>query len=172
MKPLIMTLALITAACAQVAVAPLFPISGAIPDFGLVSLMAIAFFMGPGPTTLALPFFAVCLGFLSGREPGLLLLGYMPLLPLALWCENVPVPLTGGGRFLATGVATGFGLRLALSLGAVMRGTPLEPVAVIFSVLIPGAILDIGLLTFTYVACRSLRLEPRKMTLQRRARFA
>ncbi len=167
MRILFLTVVLVVAACAQVAVAPLFPISGATPDFGLVSLLVLAFFAGPGPTTLALPFFAVCLGFLSGREPGLMLLGYLPLLPLALWFENAPMPLSGAGRFLGTGLGAGLSLRLALSMGAVLRGAPLGIGPLVFSVLLPGLLIDLGLLALVYIICRMLRWDQHRMTLRR-----
>ncbi len=167
MKAILVTFGCVLAAAAQVTVAPLFPAGAAVADAGLIMLMALAFFAGPTTVMFALPFFAVCAGFLTNREPGLLLLGYLPLLPMAAWLESTTVPLTGIGRFLITAAITGISVRLAQTIGAAANGASIPVWTTLSSVFIPGLVFDLCLLTLVYVVCRSIRLEPQRMTLGR-----
>ena len=56
-------LLLLLAALLQVTAAPLFPLSGAVVDFALLSLTLIAVFLGPRWAMVCLPLLALLLGF-------------------------------------------------------------------------------------------------------------
>jgi hypothetical protein len=157
---------LVLTALAQVTVAPLFPVAGAVADLPLVALLILTMYAGPTSVMLGLPFVAICAGFASDRAPGLLLFGYLPLLPLAVGIEGLAVPLGKYVRLLLVGVATGLWLRGVLALSSVAQGADPAFGALIGEVLIPGAFLDIALLTVAYVPFRLIGWSGRGMTLQ------
>jgi len=167
MKTFRMALLLVTVTVADVTVAPLFPIRGASPDFALVTLMMLAVFSGPRTVMVALPVLSVLLGFSTDRAPGLLLLGYLPLLPLAAYLDRGPLPLNRYAQVLAVGVATGLWARLLLAFGAIAQGADLQISALLADVLVPGFFLDVGLITIVYFPFRLVGWSPRQMTLQR-----
>ena len=166
-----MLLLIVTATSCQVAVAPLFPLGAAVPDFLLAALVAVTYFAGVRAAMVAIPVGALCLGLQSDREPGVVLLGYLALLPLAAWLAEARLPITGLGRFLATGMVTGALSRTMLAVAAVSRGAELSPGALSLEILIPGLVLDLALLAVVYTACRSVRWDPVELTLQRRGRY-
>ena len=102
-KALLIALLFFTAALAEVTVAPLFPISAAVPDIPLVTLVVVTAYAGPYAAMLGIPFVAICLGFASDRSPGVLLIAYLPLLPLAAILEESSLPLNRFARTLITG---------------------------------------------------------------------
>ncbi len=167
MKLLRMAILLVAVTVAQVTVAPLFPVRGATPDFALVTLLALAVFSGPRTVMVALPILSVLLGFSTDRAPGLLLLGYLPLLPLAAYLDRGPLPLNRYAQTLAAGMATGLAARSLLAFGAVAQGADLQVSALLGEVLIPGMLLDAGLITIGYFPFRLVGWSPRQMTLQR-----
>ena len=171
MKTAIIVALLLVATSAQLSVSPLFPIGAAVPDIVLIVLVTVTFFAGPQAGMLAIPFAALSLGLQSGREPGLLLIGYLPLLPITVWLAGIPVPLTGLGRFVIAGAGTGVLCRIVLMLGSMFHGATASVTTVIFQLITPGAILDVTLLCMAYAVCRSIRWEPREMTLQRRVTY-
>jgi hypothetical protein len=155
------------AALAQVTVAPLFPLEGAVVDLGLVALLGVALAAGPRPAMVALPVLAICLGFAGTHSPGLVLLLYLPLLPLAFLLEQAPVPL---GNYLRLGiamVATGLWSRAVVSGVAFTQGADVPPVDLVVDVLIPGLIFDVVFFTLLYVPLRLLGRSGRSMTLRR-----
>ena len=166
-----MLLIILTATSGQVAVAPLFPLGAAVPDFLLAALVAITYFGGVRAAMVAIPVGALSLGLQSDREPGVVLLGYLALVPFAAWLAEARVPITGLGRFLATGMVTGVLSRTTLALAAVSRGAEPSPGALSLHILIPGLVLDLALLAVVYTACRSVRWEPIELTLQKRGRY-
>ena len=168
MKALMMAIFLLFACLAQVTVAPLFRVSGAEADLPLVVLALFAVFSGPPAVMLGTPFAAICLGFASSRSPGLLLIGYLPLLPLGMALEEWRVPLNRYGRMLAAGGLTGIWLRLVLVLGAVTSGATVAVAPVIGQVLIPGLIFDLALLTLAYVPLRFVGWNGRPLVLGRK----
>ena len=167
MKAIAVAAFLMLTAIAQVTVAPLFPIAGAVPDLPLVALLILAVYAGPTSVMVGLPFVAICTGFASDRAPGLLVLGYLPLLPLAVGIEGWRVPLGQFVRLALVGTATGLWLRSVLALSSVAQGADPAFWALIGDVLIPGAFLDIALLTVAYVPFRLIGWSGRGMTLRR-----
>ena len=112
MKAAGVCLLVVVTALAQVAVAPLFPVSAAVPDYALVVLVILTVFAGPTTVMLAIPLMAICLGFASDRSPGLLLMAYLPLLPLALYAEDSRLPLNRYAQMVVAGVAAGIWARM------------------------------------------------------------
>lgn len=167
MKAVAVALLVVVAAVAQVTVSPRFPIQAAVADMVLVTLVLAAAFAGPRIAMLAVPFAAICLGFASSREPGLLLLAYLPILPLARWLEFAPVPLSGYWRLAWVTFATGAWARCLLAFGALTAGAGLELFPLITLILIPGALLDWALLTVVFLPHRFVGWEVRPMDVQR-----
>jgi hypothetical protein len=167
MRTVWLAILFVTVTVAEVTVAPLFPIRGASPDFALVTLMALAVFSSPRTVMVALPVLSVMLGFSTDRAPGLLLLGYLPLLPLAAYLNGGPLPLNRYAQVLAAGAATGLWSRGLLAFGSIAQGADLQMSALLGDVLIPGFLLDVGLITIVYFPFRLVGWSPRQMTLQR-----
>jgi len=167
MKTILLSILLLLAVLSQVTVSSLFPLSGAIADLPLITILLFSVFAGPRSVMIAIPAAAFMLGFVSDRSPGLLLMAYLPLLPLAVILENSPLPLNHYARTALTCLAAGLWGRTVLALGAVAQGADLPVGTLIAGVLIPGAFLDIALLTLAYVPCRVVGWSGRGMTLQR-----
>ena len=154
-------------ALAQVTVAPLFPVSAAVPDYALVMLVILTVFAGPTTVMVALPLTALLLGFASDRSPGLLVMAYLPLLPLALYVEDSRMPLNRYAQMAVAGVATGAWARLLLAFGAIAGGADPSFGAIVGQLVIPGLFLDFALLTLVYAPFRLLGWSGRGMSLQR-----
>ncbi len=167
MKAVGVCLLVVTTALAQVSVAPLFPISAAVPDYALIVLVILTLFAGPATVMLALPLIAICLGFASDRSPGLLLMAYLPLLPLALYAEETRVPLNRYAQMVVAGLATGAWARTLLAFGAIAGGADPAFGALVGQLVIPGLFLDFALLTLVYAPFRLLGWSGRGMSLQR-----
>jgi len=167
MRGLAIGAALLFAALAQVTVAPLFPIEGAVFDFMLVTLLTITVWAGPRAAMVSLPFAAIFLGFAGDRSPGLLIIAYLPLVPLAFVVAEANFPLNRFLQSIVVGVGAGMWARLALSAGAFIGGADVTLSALLFLVLVPGLFLDILLMTFAYMPFRLAGMTARPMTLQR-----
>ena len=167
MKAVGVCLLVVVTALAQVSVAPLFPFSAAVPDYVLVVLVILTVFAGPTTVMLALPLMAICLGFASDRSPGLLLIAYLPLLPLALYGEETRVPLNRYAQIVLAGLATGAWARTLLAFGAIAGGAEPAFGAIVGQLVIPGLFLDFALLTLVYAPFRLLGWSGRGMSLQR-----
>lgn len=152
----------------QVTVAPLFPVSAALPDFVLVALTLVLVYRGPRVAMVALPLAAIWLAFASNRAPGLLVLAYLPLLPLCVVAEQVSVPLNRSAHVLAAAALTGLWARLVLAISAMLQGADPAITAVIGRLLLPGLLLDLALVALLYFPLRLL-LAVRPLTLQRSA---
>ena len=151
----------------QVAIAPLFPIAGANFDFALVVLALLMVFAGPRVFMVALPVTALLLGFVSDHSPALLLVAYLPMLPLAAYVADLRVPLNRYAQTLLAGAATGVFARLLLSLAAVAQGADFGLSYALGQVALPGAFLDLGLLTILYFPLRFVGWVPQPTSLQR-----
>lgn len=167
MKGAASVLAAIVAAMAQVTVAPLFPLSAAVPDFVLLVLVVVAAFGSPRRAMVCVPLAAIAYGFLSDRSPALLLMAYLPLLPLGLYLEEAQIPLNHYARTLAATLLTGLWMRGLLMLGPLLGGADASFGAVAGQVLIPGLFLDFALLSVVYVPLRLIGWSGQGMSLQR-----
>ena len=166
MKGLAVTGLLVVVALAQVTVAPLFPLSGAVPELGLLVLLLLGLFMGPGPVMIGLPALAILQGFASDRAPALLVIAYLPLLPFAAALEDWRVPLWEYPRAVIAVVAAGVWLRGVLAFASIAQGAEPSIGPLILDVLFPGAFLDLALLTVAYVPLRFLGWGGQRLSLQ------
>ncbi|HET7737593.1 MAG TPA: hypothetical protein VFK32_03380 [Tepidiformaceae bacterium] len=167
MKIAIAVVMVVLAVSAQVTIAPLFPLGASIADMVLVTLVLATAFAGPRTGMFAVPFAAICLGFVSDRDAGLLLLAFIPILPLARWLETSAVPVSGYWRVALTVLGTGLWARLVLAAGVFVNGGDLPLSTLVFSALLPGALLDWALLTLAYFPHRFVGWEVRPMDVQR-----
>ncbi len=172
MKGTLIGLTIVLAAIAQVTVAPLFPVSGAVPEFLLLTLVLLVAFSSARPVMIATPFAALAYGFLSDRAPGLLLLAYLPILPLGYFLEESRIPVNHYIRTAAMMVLTGIWARTLLALGAMTAGA--DPVfgLLVGDVLLPGFFLDLALLTVVYIPFRLIGWTGQGMTLGRTGFYA
>ncbi|MBI2766600.1 MAG: hypothetical protein HYX53_11910 [Chloroflexi bacterium] len=158
---------LVVVALAQVAVAPLFPLAAAVPDYGLAALMAVVVYAGPRSAMWAVPWFAIVFSFASDRSAGMLLLAYVPLLPASYLLSESHLPLNRYAQTLACGAGTGVWARLLLALGPIAQGASPQMGTLVGNLLISGLLLDIVLLTFVYFPLKAVGFSPRPMSLQR-----
>ncbi|MFN0093493.1 MAG: hypothetical protein ACKVVT_01775 [Dehalococcoidia bacterium] len=155
----------------QVAAAPLFPLDGATPDVVLLAAFALAVGFGPRAAMVALPCMVVGLALGGGRSVFLLMLGYVPLLPLGYALESSPVPLNRFARSLVAVLLTGAWARLLLAVGAYADGAAFSLRELTGDVLISGAILDGVLLTLLYAPFRLAGATGRSWTPARTGWF-
>ncbi len=167
MKGLAIFIVLVVTALGQVTIAPLFPIAGAVPDLGLLVLVLLAVFAGPNTVMLGMPVLAILYGFASDRSPALLVIAYLPLLPFAAGLEGWRIPLWEYPRVAIAIVVSGAWIRGVLSFAAIAQGAQPAVGALIFDVLIPGAFLDLALLTVAYAPLRLIGWGGQQLSLQR-----
>ena len=169
MKPIGLVALLVFVALAQVTVAPLFPVRGALPDFALIALALLAAWAGPTPVMVGLPLLALSLGFVSDRSAALLLLAYIPLLPLASALGQSGLPLNRYVRLVLAGAATGAWARSMLAAGAIAQGADFATGVILRDLLVPGLALDLSLLALTCLSMRAFGWEVQELSLQRRS---
>ena len=167
MKMFSAIVATVFAAIWQVTVAPLFPAWGVTFDFLLLTLVVMTAFGSPQRAMVCIPVAAVASGFLANREPGLILLAYLPLLPLGFYLEGARVPLNHYARTALVLAATGAWARLLFVLASVVGGADATPGLVLVQVILPGAFLDLALLSMVYVPLRLLGWSGQGMSLSR-----
>lgn len=172
MKALALFALVFGAAIAQVTVAPLFPVGGAVPELVLLSLCLVAAFSGPVPVMVLTPLAALMHGMLADRDAGLLLLAYLPVLPLGAALEDGPLPLGHAARTYVMTAGAGAAARSVLAIGAMLGGAPALFGALAAEVLLPGLLLDIVVLTLCYVPLRLAGLTGSGFRLQRGRYFA
>ena len=154
-------------AIAQVTIAPLFPLDAAVADFGLAGIALILLVAGPRAAMAGLPLIALLLGFTTNHSPGLLIIAYLPLLPLRVFLSDAQVPLTRYlHTFLAVG-ATGLWARGVLASAAFLQGAAFAPGDLISAILLPGLVLDMLFLTVLYIPCRLAGVTGRSLSLRR-----
>jgi hypothetical protein len=160
-------LGVVAVASFQVTVAPLFPMGGATAEFGIAAIIAVAFLQGPRAAMLFAPALAFAVGFAGSRSPGLLLIGYAGVLPIAYFIEQSQWPLGGYLRTVCAFVLAGAWLRLVLSLGAFADGAAFAPFALVLDVLTPGFAFDAIAATLLYVPFRIAGLPTLRFSLQK-----
>lgn len=151
---------------AQVTVAPLFPLGGAVPEIGLCTLLLLGLFRGPGIVMGAMPAIAVLQSFVSDRSAAILVIAYLPLLPFAAALEDWRVPLWEYPRAVLAILAGGAWLRTVLALAAIAQGADHAFLPLAFEVILPGAFLDLVLLTIAYAPLRFIGWGGQRLSLQ------
>ena len=167
MKGFWSVMATVFAAICQVTVAPLFAVCGTAPDLVLLTLVLVTVFGSPRRTMVCIPVAALSFGFLADRAPALLILGYLPLLPLAYYLEDARVPLNHYARALVVMLVTGGVVRSLFVTSAVVGGAEAPLGAVLGQVLIPGLLVDFALLSAVYIPLRLIGWSGQGMSLSR-----
>ncbi|MGD9932206.1 MAG: hypothetical protein AB7T37_00665 [Dehalococcoidia bacterium] len=160
-------LAVLLIAALQVSVVPLFPIAGAEADVGLIAILAIAMAAGPRPAMLATPGLALAIGLSSSRSPGLMLVAYAAILPLAAFLEDLPYPLGRLSRLLAVAIVAGLWSRFLLGFAAISAGGEFAISDLLLQVLLPGVVFDVLLFLAVFVAFQLAGIGNRRFALQR-----
>ncbi|MCA9832108.1 MAG: hypothetical protein R3B97_14085 [Dehalococcoidia bacterium] len=151
----------------QVSVAPLFPISGAEADLGLIAILGTAIIAGPRAAMLVTPALALAIGMAGSRSPGLMLVAYAAILPLAAFVEDLPYPLGRFPRLVFVAVFAGMWGRVLLGIAAMASGGDFAVRALLFQVLLPGLAFDLVLIAAVFAATQAAGIRPRRFTLQR-----
>ncbi|WP_322796473.1 hypothetical protein [Tepidiforma sp.] len=154
MKGLALAALVVTAAVAQVTVAPLFPVRGAVPELVVLTLAMIGTFAGPRAAMVLTPAAALAAGFLSDRDAGLLLVAYLPLLPLGAWLEDAPLPLAAGVRSWLTVLGAGVAYRVVLAAAAMLTGARVMVGPLVWDVVFPGLLVDSLFFSLCYIPLR------------------
>jgi hypothetical protein len=154
-------------AIAQVTIAPLFPLDAAVADFGLAGIALILLVAGPRAAMAAVPLIALLLSFSTNHSPGLLILCYLPLLPLRVFLSEAQLPLTRYLHTLLAVAATGLWARGLLASVAFVQGAAFMPGDLIGAILMPGLVLDMLILTLLYIPCRLAGVTGRSLSLRR-----
>lgn len=155
------------AGVAQVTVASLFPLRGAVIEFGVLTIMLLALTAGPRTGMVAVPLTALAVGFASNRAPALLILAYLPLLPVAAFVEEARLPFARYLQLLATMVVCGMWARGVLTLGPIAQGADLPLLGLFRDLLIPGMVLDFLAFTAVYLPIRMIGRGADTLTLER-----
>lgn len=170
MREVVYAVILFLAVAAQVSVAPLFRFGGAELQPVLLFVLFVLLIEGPRPALVATPIAAIVLAFASGREPGLFVLGFVPLVLVAAWLDGMRLPVTRFSIIAATFIAAGAWFRLVLAIAAMVQGADPALWTLAWNVLLAGALLDLALLGIAYLPTTLVRLEHRALSL-RSARY-
>jgi hypothetical protein len=165
MREAIYAILLLLAVAVQTAVAPLFRLGGAEASVVMLFVMLVLIIEGPKPAMVAAPIAAVLFAFAAGIAPALMLLGFVPLVLIGAWIEDVRWPVARFALVAATFLAGTAILRLVLAVGAIVQGADAATWVLVSRVLVPGAVLDLALLGIAYVPLRVGRIELREMSL-------
>ena len=164
-------LLVMSASVAQVTIGSLFPLRGAVIEFGLLTVIFLALTAGPRAAMFAVPFCALAVGFASDRAPGLLLLAYLPVLPLGLLMEEARLPFARYLQLLTLVVVCGTWARSLMAAAAVLQGADFAIVPFIRELWAPGIVVDAFAFTAMYLPIRMIGRGADTFTL-RQGRYA
>ena len=168
MSNLFSVLFVLLVAIAQVTVAPLFPLGAAVADYGLIAVAAVALVAGPRAAIVAIPLLALFRSFLGNDAPALMLLAYVPLLPVAFLADEAQLPLT---RYLRLGLvvlAGGLWIRGLQAGAALVTGAEFVPRVLVLDLLLPGMVFDAALFSLLFGLLKLAKIANRPLTLERR----
>ena len=94
---LLLAIGILFVAVAQSSAAPLFTLSAAAPAFAVLFLGILCVYRGATVAMVATPLVAIAEAWLRGLEPGLLLLAYVPVVPLIDYSRGMAQPVFGPG---------------------------------------------------------------------------
>ncbi len=167
MRALLLVLLVLVTVLAQVAVAPFFPVAGALVELPVVVLLLLAIFAGPYAVMIALPILVLFLGFSTNVEYEWLVIAYLPLLPGAAWIQRQrAIPQTPYLLLLVMVVAAGIWARGVLAGAAMTSGASPTFGPVVADILLPGAAFDAGVLSLAYGLCRWIGWPTRSLDLE------
>ena len=165
--PVLLLLALATAV-AQVAIAPFFPLLGAVVELPVILLVVLAIFAGPRAVMIVLPILVLFLGFSTNVEFEWLIAAYLPILPCAAWIQRQrAIPQTPYVLALGMTLAAGIWARGVFAAVAMAAGASPDIGGAVADVLLPGAALDAVVLSLAYAVCRWVGWPVRSLDLQR-----
>ena len=167
MRAVLLLLLLLATVLAQVAVAPFFPLAGAVVELPVVVLLLLALFAGPRAVMLALPILVLFLGFSTNVEFEWLVLAYLPILPCAAWIQRQrAIPQTPYALVLGTTFVAGIWARGVFAVVTTASGASPEVGTVIVDILLPGAAFDAVVLSVAYGLCRWIGWPARSLELE------
>ena len=167
MRVLLTVVLLLATVLAQVAVAPLFPLLGAVVELPVVVLLLLAVFAGPYAVMIGLPILVLFLGFSTNVEFEWLVIAYLPLLPCAAWIQRQrAIPQTPYALVLVMVIAAGIWARAVFTAVAMTSGASLAVGPVITDILFTGALLDAAVVSVVYALCRWVGWPVRSLDLE------
>ena len=167
MRVLLTVVLLLATVLAQVAVAPLFPLLGAVVELPVVVLLLLAVFAGPYAVMIGLPILVLFLGFSTNVEFEWLVIAYLPLLPCAAWIQRQgAIPQTPYALVLVMVIAAGIWARAVFTAVAMTSGASLAAGPVITDILFTGALLDAVVVSVVYALCRWVGWPVRSLDLE------
>jgi len=160
-RALALAAATIIVAVCQASAAPLFSVAAATPTVVLVFLGLVALYRGETTAMVITPAVAVAEAWTRGLSPGLLLVAYVPLVPLLGAFDPRGLPLLGpGGRLLGAVAVTGAWARVLAAGSVVLAGASFAPGDIVGRLLLPGILLDLALAGTVYGVFRVALGEP------------
>ena len=167
MRVLLTVVLLLATVLAQVAVAPLFPLLGAVVELPVVVLLLLAVFAGPYAVMIGLPILVLFLGFSTNVEFEWLVIAYLPILPCAAWIQRQrAIPQTPYALVLVMVIAAGIWARAVFTAVAMTSGASLAASPVITDILFTGALLDAAVVSVVYALCRWVGWPVRSLDLE------
>ena len=167
MRALLLVLLVLATVLAQVAVAPFFPVLGALVEFPVVLLVALAIFAGPYAVMTALPILVLFLGFSTNVEFEWIVAAYLPILPCAAWLQRQhAIPQTPYALALVMTLAAGIWARGVFAAVTMAAGASPDFGGVVADILLPGAAFDAVGLSLAYGLCRWVGWPARSLDLQ------
>jgi len=167
MRVLLTVVLLLVTALAQVAIAPLFPLVGAVVELPVVVLLLLAVFAGPHAVMIGLPILVLFLGFSTNVPFEWLVLAYLPLLPCAAWIQQQrAIPQAPYALVLFMVVGAGIWARAVFAVVAMTSGAGLAVGPVVTDILLTGAVLDAAVVSVVYGLCRWVGWPVRSLDLE------
>lgn len=161
MKAIAVLFTVLVVTVAQYSVAPLFDVSNVVVDLTLVALALLVAFTGVGPMLVAVPATAVMTGLLTDRSMVELVLGYLPLLPLAYTFETeLPYDLPTIARLGLAVAIVSVWARLLAAIVLLIEGAGFGPMELLTASILPGFLLDTVAFLTVYGILRSVRVKP------------
>ncbi len=163
----LLLLLILATAVAQVAVAPFFPILGAVVELPIVVLLLLAVFAGPYAVMAGLPVLVLFLGFATNLEYEWFVLAYLPILPATAFIQRqFALPRTPYALLLLIAIGAAVWARAVFALAAVASGATPALGAVVVDILLPGAVFDAIVLSIAYALGRWLGWPVRSLELR------
>ena len=145
---------------AQVSIAPLLPISGAIIDTNLLAIVFISSYVSRKIALGALLFLTLLVGSITNIPYEWIFLSYLPaILLIHFFGLNTKNPRPYLIRMLAVGVITGIWTRILMSLVSFSEGVSALFTTVFTQILAPGILMDILVIAIFYGIFRLVGLN-------------
>jgi hypothetical protein len=161
MKGIAVVVAVLVIPVAQYSVVPYFDVSGTVVDLMLITLALLVAFTSVGAMLAAIPAMAILAGLISDSSIVVLVLGYLPLLPLAYTFETeLPYDLPTFARLAIAVALTSVWVRLLGAAMLLIEGASFGPAELLTASILPGFLLDTVAFLIVYGILRGVRLKP------------